>query len=160
MFSMMPRIGTRTSWNIRTPLRASIRLTSAGWVTTIAPVSGACCDSVSWASPVPGGRSITRMSSGPHGTWPRNELTACATFAQRPQRLEREYPGRVAVVPGDLVGVVADRGHRHRGRGAGRRFSFGQHAERVRRLRPVLLAGGARAVRPQVPPGHERGRPV
>ena len=36
-------MGTRTSSNIRTPLRASIRLTSAGWVTTIAPVSGACC---------------------------------------------------------------------------------------------------------------------
>jgi hypothetical protein len=41
---------------------------SWGVETMTAPVSGTCWAMVSWASPVPGGRSQTRMSSSPHST--------------------------------------------------------------------------------------------
>ncbi len=41
---------------------------SCGVETMTAPASGTCCAMVSWASPVPGGMSTTRMSSSPHST--------------------------------------------------------------------------------------------
>ena len=46
--------------NILRPLRASISAMSCGVVTITAPVTGTFCASVSWMSPVPGGRSTTR----------------------------------------------------------------------------------------------------
>ena len=60
MFSTMPRIGTFTLLNICRPLRASMSERSLAVVTITAPESGASCVSVSAASPVPGGMSITR----------------------------------------------------------------------------------------------------
>jgi hypothetical protein len=60
MFSMMPRTGTSTFSNILRPLRASTSERVLAVVTITAPESGACCVRVSAASPVPGGRSITR----------------------------------------------------------------------------------------------------
>ena len=60
MFSTMPRIGMPTFSNILRPLRASISAMSCGVVTITAPVTGTFCASVSWMSPVPGGRSTTR----------------------------------------------------------------------------------------------------
>ncbi len=60
MFSMMPSTGTCTFSNILSPLRASISERSLAVVTMTAPDSGACWVSVSAASPVPGGMSITR----------------------------------------------------------------------------------------------------
>ena len=60
MFSTTPRIGMPTFSNILRPLRASMRAMSCGVVTMTAPVTGTFCASVSWMSPVPGGRSTTR----------------------------------------------------------------------------------------------------
>ena len=60
MFSTSPSSGTPTFWNIATALRASISAMSCGVVTISAPVTGTRCASVSWMSPVPGGRSTTR----------------------------------------------------------------------------------------------------
>ncbi len=60
MFSMMPSTGIDTLRNIARPLRASIAAMSCGVVTTTAPETGTCCDSVSWMSPVPGGMSTIR----------------------------------------------------------------------------------------------------
>ncbi len=60
MFSTMPRIGMPTFSNILSPLRASMSAMSCGVVTMTAPVTGTFCASVSWMSPVPGGRSTTR----------------------------------------------------------------------------------------------------
>ena len=57
-----------TFWNIAMPRRASIRAMSCGVETMIAPASGACCAMVSCASPVPGGRSTTRISRSSHAT--------------------------------------------------------------------------------------------
>jgi hypothetical protein len=60
MFSTMPSTGTSSLRNIASPLRASIRATSCGVVTTTAPAMGIFCAMVSCASPVPGGKSATR----------------------------------------------------------------------------------------------------
>ncbi len=60
MFSITPRTGTRTWRNISRPRRATVMLTSCGMVTMTAPDNGAVCDSVIWASPVPGGKSTSR----------------------------------------------------------------------------------------------------
>ena len=68
MFSMMPSTGTSTLRNMLRPLRASSSATSCGVVTMTAPESGTFCARVSWASPVPGGRSTTRKSSSPQST--------------------------------------------------------------------------------------------
>ena len=46
--------------NILMPLRASSSAMSCGVVTITAPVIGTRCESVSWMSPVPGGRSTIR----------------------------------------------------------------------------------------------------
>ena len=68
MFSTMPMTGTSTLRNMFSPLRASIRARSCGVETMTAPASGTCWAMVSWASPVPGGMSTTRTSSGPQST--------------------------------------------------------------------------------------------
>ena len=47
--------------NIFRPFLASISAMSCGVVTMTAPVTGTCCASVSWMSPVPGGRSIDEV---------------------------------------------------------------------------------------------------
>ncbi len=60
MFSMMPSTGTETFWNIASPLRASSVAMFCGVVTITAPLTGTCCDSDSWMSPVPGGMSTIR----------------------------------------------------------------------------------------------------
>ena len=44
------------------------------------PASGTCCEMVSWVSPVPGGMSITRTSSGSHATWRSNCSSAFMTW--------------------------------------------------------------------------------
>ena len=54
------RIGTPTVSNIVRPFLASMSAMSCGVVTITAPVTGTFCASVSWMSPVPGGRSTTR----------------------------------------------------------------------------------------------------
>ncbi len=56
MFSTTPTMGTFTFSNILRPLRASISAMSCGVVTMMAPVTGTFCASVSWMSPVPGGK--------------------------------------------------------------------------------------------------------
>ena len=60
MFSTMPSTGTSTLANICRALRASRVAMSWGVVTMTAPETGTRWASVSWMSPVPGGRSITR----------------------------------------------------------------------------------------------------
>ena len=67
MFSTIPSTGTFTFWNIARPLRASMSDTSCGVVTMTAPESWIFCVSVSWASPVPGGRSIDEEVERPPG---------------------------------------------------------------------------------------------
>ena len=47
MFSTIPRIGTFTFWNMRSPFFASMSAMSCGVVTTTAPVMGTDCESVS-----------------------------------------------------------------------------------------------------------------
>ncbi|MNN59312.1 hypothetical protein D3C81_1744210 [compost metagenome] len=66
MFSTIPSTGTSTFSNIFKALRASSVAMSCGVVTMTAPATGIFCDSVSWISPVPGGRSISRKSRSPH----------------------------------------------------------------------------------------------
>ena len=56
----VPSPGPCTSSNIVRALRASRVSTSGGVATTTAPASGILCASVSWMSPVPGGRSTIR----------------------------------------------------------------------------------------------------
>mmetsp|Transcript_28967 Transcript_28967/g.55473 ORF Transcript_28967/g.55473 Transcript_28967/m.55473 type:complete len:251 (+) Transcript_28967:553-1305(+) len=68
IFSIMPTIGTCSWLNMSIPLRASIRATSCGVETIIAPSTGAFCASVICTSPVPGGRSTISTSSAPHCT--------------------------------------------------------------------------------------------
>jgi hypothetical protein len=72
-------MGMLTFSNIAIPRRASISAMSCGVETMTAPASGTCCAMVSWASPVPGGRSTTRMSRSPHATsrsiWVIAEIT-------------------------------------------------------------------------------------
>ena len=60
MFSTTPRVRTLTLENIAIALRASRSETSWGVVTITAPDSGMSWASDSEASPVPGGRSMTR----------------------------------------------------------------------------------------------------
>ena len=60
MFSTMPRIGTDRRLNIASAFVTSDSETSWGVVTRTAPPSGTAWASVSWASDVPGGRSMTR----------------------------------------------------------------------------------------------------
>ena len=83
MFSTIPSTGTLTFWNIASPLRASISETSCGVVTITAPERWIFCVSVSCASPVPGGRSMTRKSSLPQATSCRNCSTAFMTIGPR-----------------------------------------------------------------------------
>src|SRR5262245_31854156 len=76
---------------------------------------------------------------------------ALVALAQLPQQLQRVNAGVVAVAPGDLVGVLADR---RQADGAQRRQLAGlEDAERVRRLLALLAAGGAGAAVAQVRPG-------
>ena len=60
MFSMMPSTGTLTFSNIFSAFFASSSAMSCGVVTMIAPDTGTRWHSVSWMSPVPGGRSMIR----------------------------------------------------------------------------------------------------
>ena len=60
MFSTMPSTGTSTFSNILSALRASSSAMSCGVVTISAPETGTRWLSVSWMSPVPGGRSMIR----------------------------------------------------------------------------------------------------
>ena len=60
MFSTSPRIGTLIRLNIASALATSESATSWGVVTSTAPEIGTAWASVSWASDVPGGRSMTR----------------------------------------------------------------------------------------------------
>ena len=57
MFSTIPRIGISTFSNIAMPLTTSTIETSCGVVTITEPAIGISCESESWTSPVPGGRS-------------------------------------------------------------------------------------------------------
>jgi hypothetical protein len=60
MFSTMPSTGTSTFSNIRSALRASSSAMSCGVVTITAADTGTRWARVSWMSPVPGGRSMTK----------------------------------------------------------------------------------------------------
>ena len=60
MFSTTPSTGTSTRFHIAIAFSTSMIETSCGVVTITAPVIGISCDSDSWASPVPGGRSTSR----------------------------------------------------------------------------------------------------
>ena len=60
MFSTRPSTGTSTFSNIFSALIASSSAMSCGVVTITAPATGTFCERVSWMSPVPGGRSMTR----------------------------------------------------------------------------------------------------
>src|SRR5947209_9979088 len=74
-------------------------------------------------------------------------------LAQLAEDFDGVDAGVVAVVPGDLVGVVADRGHRGRLRRAGAgNFLRAEDVERVRRLLALLSAGGAGALPAQLDP--------
>ena len=46
-------------------LTASFNATGCGVETIIVPSRGKCCDTVIWASPVPGGISIINISNSP-----------------------------------------------------------------------------------------------
>ena len=83
MFSIRPRTGAFTWRNIWMPRRTSASATSCGVVTMMPPVSGTCCVSVSCTSPVPGGRSSTRMSSSPHSTLRRNSVMSFVIIGPR-----------------------------------------------------------------------------
>ena len=61
MFSTMPRIGTLTFSNMAMPLRTTPSEASCGVVTITPPSSGTVWQSESCASPVPGGRSTSRI---------------------------------------------------------------------------------------------------
>jgi hypothetical protein len=78
-----PRIGTSTLRNIVTPFTASMSETSCGVVTMTAPSSLIAWESVSWASPVPGGRSTTRKSRSPQTTSPMSCVRAFITIGPR-----------------------------------------------------------------------------
>ena len=52
--------GTFSRWSIASALPTSASATSWGVVTSTVPLIGTAWASVSWASEVPGGRSITR----------------------------------------------------------------------------------------------------
>src|SRR5438874_205689 len=92
-----------------------------------------------------------------HGTYGSYEIRLATQsvlhFAQLAQVLERVNAGVVSVVPGDFVGVMADRRHRDRPRRAGLQLFVRDDAERVRRLRPLLPAGCTGAVLAQGSPG-------
>ena len=60
MFSTMPMTGTLMRRNIASALPTSTSATSCGVVTSTAPLIGTAWASVSCASDVPGGRSMTR----------------------------------------------------------------------------------------------------
>ena len=66
MFSTMPSTGTSTFSNIFSAFFASSVAMSCGVVTITAPASGIFWVRVSWMSPVPGGRSISRKSRSSH----------------------------------------------------------------------------------------------
>ena len=67
------------------PLAASFKATDCGDETTRAPARGMDCEIVRCVSPVPGGRSMMRMSrgGGPHRTWKRSCCRALTTMRPR-----------------------------------------------------------------------------
>src|SRR5262245_8804852 len=102
MFSTMPSTGVLTWANIAMPRPTSSRATSCGVVTTTAPLRGTCCTRVSWASPVPGGRSTTRKSSVPQSTSRRNWRTMPITIGPRQmtgERSSRKKPIDMSRIP-------------------------------------------------------------
>ena len=60
MFSTAATHGTRSRANIRMPLATSTYASFCGVVTMTAAAMGTDWQSVSWMSPVPGGKSTTR----------------------------------------------------------------------------------------------------
>jgi hypothetical protein len=77
--------------------------------------------------------------------------TACGTFTQLAEVLQGVEAGIVAVAPGDLIGVIADRRESY---GCQRHKLLGlENAERVRRFQAVLAAAGAGALIAKVLPG-------
>src|SRR5208337_4345140 len=77
--------------------------------------------------------------------------SALLALTQLPKVFQGEDAGVVAVVPGDLVSVVAHGRHRHGGKG--RQFVGLEDAERIGRLLALFTAAGAGAVAAQVLPG-------
>ena len=72
MFSATPRMGTPTLANIAAPRSATETAAVCGVVTMIAPLRAIDWAMESWASPVPGGRSMSRTSSSPQRTFVAN----------------------------------------------------------------------------------------
>src|SRR5262245_29688952 len=86
---------------------------------------------ITWRMP---GRVSFAAGPAPWGCIRYSPGVGSDRLAQLAQVLERVDAGVVAVSPGDLVGVVADRRHGRRPRRAGRQFLRRQDAERVWRL--------------------------
>src|SRR6266581_2249598 len=82
--------------------------------------------------------------------WGSTWFNALGTLAQLPVMFQGVDAGIVAVAPGDLIGVVANR--RQGRRPQRRQFGGLDHAERVGRLQTLLAAAGARAVVAQLLP--------
>src|SRR5262249_29913362 len=76
---------------------------------------------------------------------------AVRALAQLPEMFQGENSCVVAVAPGDFIGVVTDRRHRHHGQ-RHQLIRF-EDAKRVGRLQSFFAAAGARAVVAQVLPG-------
>src|SRR5262245_26719236 len=84
----------------------------------------------------------------------RSLFSLCVLFAQLAEEFERVNSGVVAVVPLDLIRVVAHGLHRDRCRRTRGDFLRRQDAERVSRFRPFFHARRARAVGAQFLPRH------
>src|SRR4051794_9368156 len=79
--------------------------------------------------------------------------------AQLAEQFQSVYAGVVAVGPDDLIGVMAAGQHLRRLRRA-HDVLVAQKLERVGRLLPGLITGGAGAVLAESLPGDERAGPV
>ena len=91
------RTGTPVFRNISTPFFTSASATSCGVLTITTPSILTNCASVSWTSPVPGGRSATRTSSpGDQSTSKRSCCVAFCTIRPRQTTafVVRELGGR------------------------------------------------------------------
>ena len=106
---MSPRTGADSCLNILIAFRASSKATSCGVDTTNTPVSDVRWHSVSCTSPVPGGRSMTRMSSRPHLTCP--SICWSAPISIGPRQITA-WPGStikpidIIVTPCALIGMI------------------------------------------------------
>src|SRR6185437_10085947 len=93
-------------------------------------------------------------------SWRHRQECLCHLIREFSQCIHGVDAGGVAVVSGNLIGVVTDRLHGGRFGGAGGCLLWGEHTERVGGLRAFFDARRARAARSQLPPRYECGGPV